>query len=93
MDHTVIPATREAEIKRIAILGHPGGKVSKIPSQQTGCVSTHILIPGTWKTYVKGLQCEAGPREKHKTLSGKKKNESEKDWCSGSSGRVLDWQV
>jgi hypothetical protein len=46
----IIPATKEAEIRKIMALGQPEEKVSKTPSQQISWLWWPVtVIPATWE--------------------------------------------
>jgi hypothetical protein len=80
----IILATYEAETGRISILGQPGQKVHKTPSQlmkkKLGMV-THACHPSCVGS-VKRIVVQVGPGMRERPYS---KN-NQRDWRSGSSG-------
>jgi hypothetical protein len=68
---SVIPATWEVEIRRTAVWGQPGQKITKLPSQQKSQTWWHApVIPTVWEAQVGGLPYKVGP-DKKETLSEK----------------------
>jgi hypothetical protein len=86
----VIPATLEAEIRKIAVQDQPWQKVSKTSSQSTRwawwCVP---MIPATQQAKVGGLQYRASSGQKCETLPEKKLKAKEGcgGWRCGSRGK------
>jgi hypothetical protein len=84
----VIPATLEAEIRRIMIQVQSRQTVSKTSSQQISWAWWHTTaIPATWQVKIGGWWSETIPWQNLKTLS--KKQLKQNGWGYGSSGRVL----
>jgi hypothetical protein len=70
---TVIPATRKAEIQRIAIWGLPEQKkkTKKISKTPISTNKPGMIITASWEVVVGGSKSMAGPGKKHETLSKK----------------------
>jgi hypothetical protein len=67
----IIPATWEAEIRRIMVRGQPWQK-KLARSQPTSRAWRYMpVIPATWEAQVAGSWSEASPRQKCETLSKK----------------------
>jgi hypothetical protein len=66
----VIPATQKVEIGRIAVQDQPRQKFCENPiSDNKSDMLACVCGPSYWKLEVRGLESEAGPRQKWETLS------------------------